>query len=76
MAFICVQLLLWSRKMPNIKQINNNKLEFYHGNWIIWKSHSADFKYGSYYLLKNDGTIDYVIENEDNIRVIDNIKGE
>lgn len=57
-----------------IYTICSQKIEFYKGNWIIWKSHSADFKYGSYYLLKNDGTIDLVIETNDNVTVINNIQ--
>lgn len=59
--------------MTNIYTINTQKVEFYHNNWIIWKSHSADFKYGSYYLLKDNGTIDFIIETCDNVQVISNI---
>ena len=59
--------------MAIIHTINSQKVEFYNNNWIIWKSHSADFKYGSYYLLKDDGTIDFVIETGDNVQVFTNI---
>lgn len=59
--------------MSKIITINEQKVEFYNNSWIIWKSHSADFKYGSYYLLKSDGNVDFIIETCDNVRVISNI---
>lgn len=59
--------------MAIIRKITNSVLEFYNGNWIIWKNHNKDFTKGSYYVLKNDGTVDYVEDNGINVKHINDI---
>ena len=59
--------------MAIIRKIENSILEFYKDHWIIWKSHNKDFTQGTYYKLNNDGTVDLVIEDFDNVQIIQNI---
>lgn len=50
------------------------KIEYVGKQWVIWKSHDKDFRYGSYYLLKTDGTIDLIIERPGDVSIAENIK--
>lgn len=59
--------------MANIRKISNAKLEFYKGNWIIWKNHNKDYTLGSYYILNHDGTVDLVHESVVNVNHIEDI---
>lgn len=54
-------------------KLDNNYLEFYNNQWILWKNHNKDFTKGSYYALNDDGTIDFIMESCDNVKVIQDI---
>ena len=59
--------------MQRLLQIDKCYVEFYNNQWIIWKNHNKNFTQGSYYVLNDNGTIDFIVEKYNDVKIIRNI---